>query len=292
MAELSPFELRRMLALRRFPVISEAELAELAMLAENVTEVTLPAGTVVATAGRRLPAVHLVLHGEIASAGLHPRTWRDGQVFGGLEVLAHREAGEAAVTTTETTTLQLLESDAIDVLEDSFGVLLAVLRGLAAHTTRRLARPPGPAQASTRPFGLVERLMALRQQPMFAKAPMDALVALSHSSEEIARAAGTVMVRAGDASAGAWVVLEGALRATGGGGARPLGPGDVVGLVEALGELAHGETVEASTAVRVVELATTNLFDVIEDHTDFGRSIIAVLAGELADSLAGLPLTN
>src|SRR5438477_2258627 len=66
MAKPHPFALRRMLALRQFAALRDADLAELALLAENVTEVRLPAGTVIATAGHRLAALHLILTGEIA----------------------------------------------------------------------------------------------------------------------------------------------------------------------------------------------------------------------------------
>ena len=44
MADLHPFALRRILALRQFPVLCDAELGDLALFAENVAEVTLPAG--------------------------------------------------------------------------------------------------------------------------------------------------------------------------------------------------------------------------------------------------------
>src|SRR5690242_10646190 len=63
MPDLHPFALRRILALRQFPVLCDAELGELALFAENVAEVTLPAGIAVATAGSQLTALHLVLDG-------------------------------------------------------------------------------------------------------------------------------------------------------------------------------------------------------------------------------------
>src|SRR5262245_51531367 len=138
MTDLYPFALRRILALRQFPILREAELGELALFAENATEVTLPAATQVATAGHRVGALHLVLEGEIATTGPARRTWRPREVFGALEVLAYRRASESAVTTVATTTLQLLAPDVADLLEDSFGVLLATLRALAAAA---LARP-------------------------------------------------------------------------------------------------------------------------------------------------------
>src|ERR1043166_4191484 len=131
MRDITPSTLRRILTLKQFPILCEAELGELAMFAENVTEVVLPTGTIVASAGSRLDALHLVLAGEIAMTGSQRRTWGPGQVFGALEVLANREASQPARPTAATTTLQLLAPDVADILEDSFGVMLAALRGLA-----------------------------------------------------------------------------------------------------------------------------------------------------------------
>jgi CRP-like cAMP-binding protein len=286
MAELHPRVLRRMLALRRFPVLADAELSELALVAENVTESTLAAGAVVASAGAQLPALHLVVSGEIATLAT---TWGAGQVFGGLEVLARRPVRERAVTTCETTTLQLLASDAMEVLEDSFGVLRAVLRGLASHTPPVAPRVPMPPGSAVRPLGLVERLMALRKLAAFAGAPLDALVALAHAAEELEPAAGTRIACAGERGGALYVVLAGSLRAARDGQAQALGRGEVIGLIEVLGGLAHAASVEAGEGARVLAVAAASLFDVLEDYTDFGRSIVAALAGALWDGLRAQP---
>ena len=49
MPELHPHGLRRMLSLRQFRLFENAELDELAMIAENVFDTTIPAGTVIAS---------------------------------------------------------------------------------------------------------------------------------------------------------------------------------------------------------------------------------------------------
>jgi CRP-like cAMP-binding protein len=287
MADLHPFALRRILALRQFPVLCDAELGELALFAENVTEATLPAGTVVATAGSRLTALHLVIDGEIAGVGAQNRAWRSRQVFGALEVLADRGVSAHAVTTTETTTLQLLAPDVTEILEDSFGVMRAALRGLAAHARMRPARDHQAVLPVIRSLGLVERLLVLRQQVAFSGGPLESLVALAHASEEVALPAGTVMTQAGDAGTSSYVITEGASRARHASGAvRVLGPGDAIGHLEILGQLPYHETIEAIEPLRALKIEAPDLFDVIEDHTDFGRAILAALAGQLLDAPA------
>lgn len=286
MAEPTPFALRRMLALRQFPILRDAELGELALLAENVTEVVLPAGTAVATPGRRLAALYLVVAGEIATTGSSPRSWRTQQVFGGLEVLADHIASQAAVAVVPTTALQLLAPDVSDVLEDSFGVMLAALRGLAAQV--RL-RAPGPLDAPPVPssLGLVERLIVLRRQIAFSRAPLEALVALAHASDEISVAPGGVLAQTGTTATSSYVIVEGTARAgDAAGSARMLGPGDAIGHLEALGNLAHRETIAVVSPLRALAVESPRLFDVLEDHADFGRAILAVLAGALLDAPA------
>ncbi len=287
MADLHPFALRRILALRQFPILCDAELGELALFAENVAEVALPAGTAVATAGSQLTALHLVLEGEITAVGAQSRAWRSRQVFGALEVLAGRGVSAHAVTTVDTTTLQLLAPDVIEILDDSFGVMRAALRGLAAQARTRPARGRPAAPPAVRSLGLVERLLVLRQQAAFSGAPLESLVALAHASEEVALPAGTVMTQAGDAGTSSYVITEGASRASHASGvARLLGPGDAIGHLEILGHLPYEETIEAIEPLRALKIEAPDLFDVIEDHTDFGRAILATLAGQLLDAPA------
>jgi CRP-like cAMP-binding protein len=287
MADLHPFALRRILALRQFPVLCDAELGELALFAENVAEVTLSAGTVVATAGSRLTALHLVLDGEITAVGAQNRAWRPRQVFGALEVLADRGVSAHAVTTMETTTLQLLAPDVTEILEDSFGVMRAALRGLAAQARMRPARGRRVTPPVVRSLGLVERLLVLRQQTAFSGAPLESLVALAHASEEVALSAGTVMTQAGDAGTSSYIIIKGASRARHASGAtHVLGPGDVIGHMEILGHRPYDETIEAIAPLRALKIEAADLFDVIEDHTDFGRAILAALAGQLLDAPA------
>lgn len=287
MADVHPFALRRILALRQFPILCDAELGELALFAENVAEVILSAGTVVATAGSRLTALHLVLDGEITAVGAQDRAWRSRQVFGALEVLADRGISAPAVTTVETTTLQLLAPDVTEILEDSFSVMRAALRGLAAQARTRPARGRPVAPPAVRSLGLVERLLVLRQQTAFSGAPLEPLVALAHTSEEVALSAGTVMTQAGEAGASSYVILEGASHASHvSGAARVLGPGDEIGHLESLGRLPYDETIEVIEPLRALKIEAPDLFDVMEDHTDFGRAILAALAGQLLDAPA------
>ncbi|HEY5945806.1 MAG TPA: cyclic nucleotide-binding domain-containing protein [Kofleriaceae bacterium] len=288
MSDLNPQGLRRMLTLRQFPLFESADLDELATVAENLVETTIPEGTVIATAGSRLRAVQLILEGRIETK---PRgqTWREKQVFGALEVFADREFAHTAVAATELHTLQLSAHDIGEVLEDNFGVLLTTLRELAG---RVLAAPPPQrictCQFSGTPLGLVERLILLRQQLPFTAARLQALATLAHASDEVQWPAGTVIVRAGDPATGGWILIDGTARSVNSEQSRVLEPGAAIGHIETLAGREHTATVETTMPVRALRSSASAIFDVLEDHTDVGLAMMSTFAGALLDATARL----
>jgi CRP-like cAMP-binding protein len=270
-----PFVLRRVLWLRQFPWLGEAELPEVAMLAENLTEVRFAAGAVVAPAHARPPAVHFVVEGELANA---TRTWGPRTIVGALEVLAKRPLVQEVVAVRESRTLQLAETDVAEILEENFGVLRAALRGLAHGMPRTLARVIAPPPLAD-PLGFVDRLMLLRTQPAYGGARLDALAALAHASAEVRFAPGTQIVRLGEPAVASFVIIEGWLAGPDG----DLGPGHAIAALETLADLPHPATLESRTAVRALESSAGAIFDVLEDHSDLGIAMLAGFAGALAD---------
>jgi CRP-like cAMP-binding protein len=289
MSDHDPILLRRLLELRRFPLFDGAELAELATLAENIVETSYPSGAIVAAPGR-LEAVHLILSGQLDTG---PQRFGAREAFGWLEVLARRPLAAAAVAVGETRTLRLAASEVGEILEDNFGLLAIALRELATRTLA--ARPPGPparraaaaAPPMPSPLGLVERMTVLRQRTPFSSARLEALAILAYESQEIAWPAGELVSRSGDPARAAHVILDGDLRATSAGrGPALLGPGSVIGVLESLAGLRHTSTIAVVTPVRALEIASTVIFDVLEDHPDLGLAMLATLAGELLDAPA------
>lgn len=289
MADVNPKLLRRMLALRQFPMFATAELAELATIAENLVPTRYPAGAVVAPAGARPAGLHLVLEGRIEGRIEASRSWGPRQIFGALEVLARREHPAPALAAVETCTLQLLEADLVEVLEDNFGVLLAVVRELAGRMSAvgLLARPiavPGDGAG----LGLVERLIVLRQLPPFIGAQLQGLAMLAHGSEEVDWAQGAIVARAGELASGSLLVLDGTLQSRGPGGAtHELGRGHAFGALETLAGTGHTTTIEAMTPVRALHSSGIAMLDVLEDHPDIGMSMITAFARGLLDHAPG-----
>ncbi len=302
MPDHDPLLLRRLLELRRFPLLAAAELAELAMLAENVVETSHEHGAIVA-APPYPDAIHLILSGRIvagaAAYGAHA-------AFGLLEVLARRPLAALAGAVGDTRTLSLTAQDLREVLEDNFGLLAIAIRELAGRTLAaqggvapcRRAIAAAPVQA---PLGLVERMIVLRRHIPFARvaacdrgpdglgrtAPLEAIAILAHASKETTWPAGAVMARRGDPARDAWFLLDGSVRVVRD-GREPylLGPGSSVGVLESLSGIHHRAGLEVAAPVRALEFGSAILFDVLEDHTELGISMIEALARGLLDAVA------
>ena len=288
MADVNPRLLRRMLLLRQFPMFATAELSELATIAENLVETEFAPGAVIAPAGARLPGLHLVLDGEIQAG----RSWGPREIFGELEAFAGRGHAARAVAATGTRTLLLSASDLAEIVEDNFGVLIALVRDLAARLlatrprTRVIALPRGGPG-----LGLVERLIALRQLAPFVGARLQGLAMLAHSSEEVSWAPGATVARAGELASGSALVLDGMLAVQPPGGATSeLAPGQAFGGLETLAGVGHGATLVAVEPVRALYSSATAMFDVLEDHPDIAMSMIGVFAQGLLDGAPLAPL--
>lgn len=287
MSDHDPIVMRRLFALRQFPMFAGVDLEELAVIAENADAVTLAPGSIVGEPGPPLPALQLVLDGQIAMTGF-ASVWGPHQAFGLLEVLATRPLAAPAVAVSETHTLQLRSADVEDVFEDNFGLLSATLRELAA---RLIAVDLPRARAFDEPFpeatplGLVDRLIILRHQIPFAAARLQPLAMLAYAATEITVSADEVVVRAGEHARHATLVLAGTLQARAPDRAvRIIGPGEAFGMFETLAGRPHHATVETLTPVRVLQFSNTAIFDVLEDHTDVGLAMLATFARALLDA--------
>jgi CRP-like cAMP-binding protein len=285
MVDESPRVLRRVLALRTFDVLGTAELAELAMLAENMTEASFTAGSVIAPAGARLRALHFILDGEVAT----PRRERLGarRVFGVLDVFARRELSAPAIAVRDTRTFELQAADVKEILDENFGVLRALLQELARRVVGYALPATTWVGSLARPLGFVDRLTLLRRQPMYASATFDALAMLAHACEEVAFLPGTTIARPGDTANAVYTMVEGSIHARGDDGSiRVLGSGESVALFETLAAAPHSLTFEARTPVRALKQSSAAILDVIEDHTDLGLAMIGELARLLTESPA------
>ncbi len=286
--DYNPSVLRRMLALRKFPMLGAAAVDELAALAENLVGARFPAGGVIAEAGSRLPALHLIVDGRLESRP-HGHTWGPCNVFGALEVAAGRELAETVVAATDVEALQLSADDFNEVLEDNFSVLLSTLRDLAARMI--VIPPPVPAALSLEigagKLGLVPRLILLRQQLPLQRAGLHALASLAHRCDEVRWPAVTVVAGAGEVATHAHVIVEGELDVLCDGTVlHTLGAGASLGFLETLAGEPHAFSVVTRSPARALRSTATAIVDLLEDHTEVAFGMIASFSAALLDAVA------
>ncbi len=281
MLDVLPGSLRRVLALRQFAPLSSVDLAELAMVAENVAETTLLAGNRIVAQGARVRAVHLILDGKIEAAG---QSWGPREVYGLLEVLARRPAAAPAIASVDTRVLRITAGDMREILEDNFGMLRAVLGDLS---TRMLANGRtfgfgAPVASFGERMTLVERLIALRQHSPLAGGRLQALTAVAQILEQSRWETGDVVIPKGAPPDRMILVLDGALRAAG----AVFGPGDSIGALEAFAGTPHSSEIVASAPTSALICPVVALIDILEDHGDLGLTMVSTLAKRLLDLAA------
>ena len=280
---------RQMLTLRQVPLLATSELGELAMIAENVREVAFERDARIAVAGEPPAALHVVVSGAIVTPPMTTR-WGPRQVFGALELLAGRPLRAPAIAVEVTRTLELGAQDIEDLLAENPGMLRQLLRQLAiAMMVGGAAAPAASGTRATEPLGFVERLAVLRRQPVYAGARLDALAVLAQSSQEVAFLPGDVIARAGELVTSSYLVVDGEICLERDELPCAAGPGAALAMIESLASGAHLGTARAQTRVRVLAWEATALFDVIEDHPQLGRAVIASLASWLLDHARSAP---
>ncbi|HEY4239895.1 MAG TPA: cyclic nucleotide-binding domain-containing protein [Kofleriaceae bacterium] len=128
------------------------------------------------------------------------------------------------------------------------------------------------------------RLIALRQNPVFARAGLDELATLVENAREATFAPGTTIVREGERAAQLYFVIDGRIEADG----APLawGPHELAGILEMLAGRPSPHAMTAATATRALELQGVELADLLEDN--FG--ILTSMIRELARAVASLRL--
>lgn len=282
----SPVE--RVLTLRQFPGFDEADLSELAIVAENVVEQTFEAGAEVVGAGSS-PALHLVLEGRLVGQTSR-HTWSQHEVLNATEAMAGRRTREPVIAEVPTRTLRLEAKDFAEILEDNFGFLSNVRRTLArrllAVTAAQLLTPRADeVEPPPDSLGMVDRLIMLRALMPFAKGRIEALAALAQASEEVRIPANTELGAIGEPAASVLILLEGTASWTRS-GSQPqiIGVGHAIGALETLGEVPFTATIRTLGPVRALRCPGAALFDVLEDHTDLALGMIESLSGSVLDA--------
>jgi hypothetical protein len=139
-------------------------------------------------------------------------------------------------------------------------------------------------------LNLVERLLFLRQSPVFEHTSLNALAALSRMMDEASFSAGDTLWRPGDPSGHVLLLISGSVAAQTADGSRfTLGPGTALGSVESQAGRPRWYTAVAESRTVALRGDAQKLTDVMEDNFEMALDFLAVISQWLLACLENTP---
>ena len=205
-------------------------------------------------------------------------------VFGFDTVLAATQTGDSLVAADATIVLALSTEEFLTLLSANTQLAAGLFRMLIAHA-------PSPASPSimharaladartAAPGGLraVDKVLALQEVPVFARASAEELMALAAIAREVPIAGGADLLTPGEPAA-IHIVLGGSVQVeTNGDAPVTAGPGDTIGLVETLGRGLAETRARGLAPGSALRIDRDALFDVLSDRIDLMRGLFGAM---------------
>ncbi|MCA9517475.1 MAG: cyclic nucleotide-binding domain-containing protein [Myxococcales bacterium] len=293
---VNPME--RVLAMRASPIFHDLPAVELDTMAEYAREVVYRRGDVLQSADRPPAAIHLIVEGDVEVV-------RDDAVamrlsapagVGALDLFARTDGGTRVTALTEVLALSFPVDLVLEIIEDQFAVLHAILKRSAAQLIETYAKIEGDRDipdASERPpcrcvgdmMNLVERLVFLRRMPIFAQSSLDAVTEIARAFREVRVPAGETLWRVGDEAKTLLALVDGQALATIPGTSSKVRYHrySMLGAMCSLAQVPRYHDMVAVTPLVLLEADGSRLLDVIEDNHEMGLTILSGLAREMID---------
>lgn len=130
------------------------------------------------------------------------------------------------------------------------------------------------------------RALALRQAPLFAEVPADALLPVAHLCAEVELEADEWLFDSGDAGDSLYVVIRGAVRVERDGERlATLGKGECVGEIAVLDWEPRSAAVIADQPTLLIRLDRNDLLDLLAERPELVEGLTRVLAARLRTTL-------
>lgn len=299
----------RLLIFRTIDGFSEFADGELAILANAAHERMFGGGDLILAAGQPVAAFFAVVEGRVQILlGGRPAAMEDMHFgLGGLDILAYIPGALQVVAEVPTLALELPVGDFIHILQETFPILERLVRrvsvDLAAEFSSltsdrgpsRISLPQGLSEPDARDYGLVERMMFIRNCGIFAESSLDAVAQLAKLVGQVRFATGETIWEQGSPADEVLWPIAGVARCQrvtpthGAGEPEPAaaacryGPTDMLGGVDVLGGRPRWGRAVAETEVVALRAHREVLLDVMQDNFALARSVLAVLARTLLE---------
>jgi CRP-like cAMP-binding protein len=292
LTDLSIQSLRdRMLLLRSLPAFGPLEDDTLSLVAEYMHLRRFAAGDVLMRFGEPIHRVYIVLEGSVRwRRKLQPSASvaSEQEVVGWLSVMARDPDGLEAVVQDDALVIELPSEMLEHALEEDFAIVRNMLRmGAESLLSLRGELPARPDRAPVALLGLlrerrrtlVERLIDMRNVPLFKRGNVEALIALARNTQELEVEPGHVFWQAGDA-ARFWVVIDyGRVHCENRQGqGMDVGANFVLGIMDAMAQRPHGYAAVAETKVVGNRIELEAFLAVLETHFELARDFLSFIA--------------
>lgn len=262
-------------------------------LGRGMRERFFEAGSVLYEAGAASDDVYFIVSGQVrlSAPGLPDWEFGPSSVVGTIDADLERPHTRSARALSDVQALVLSNDDRLEVLEDNFEQTRILILFLAERLYQLTAQLPGSDSVPAiecascpvqEPLPLVERVLTLREAPIFSRCGIQALVSLSPFIEQLHLAAGQPLFEPGAGRGSFCVVACGTIEVERSQphGVSYFGPGALVGDAPALADIERDESARAVSESVVLRVRLEEFFDVMEDHFDLARSVFAYLAAE------------
>lgn len=285
---------RELLLRTRLTHLAEPGLAPL--VAGFAEEVTFLPGSVIFQAGDPAAHFYAFVRGEIelSATGMPPWILRSQSGIGLLDVLADRPRTFTARAATRVKAMRVGAGDYLDFIEEHFELVVSAVVGVTedVHRMSLALAPdggfpelPAPGRESAPPevpLDLVEKLVVLRDAAPFRRANVQSLVRLAALAKERRVRAGEDLFRRGEAAGKFFLVARGVIEAR---HEAPevrarFGRADLVCGYGALGRADNSYAARALSDALVLAFAEEDFVDVMEEHFELTRSVLAGMAVE------------
>lgn len=269
-------------------------------LAEALMPLEVPAGAWLFRAGEPPDQLFFVVDGELVLElpGHPPWTFGPRSVVGIIDLMLERPHRRGCRATRPTQLLAAPSSAWFDLIDDDMARSAIRDFGRQVHAQFEEFRaevPPAPllqVEPLPHPLPLYEKMLVLRETPLFRQAGTQALASLAQIAEELEFEAGAPIFEPNEVSSTLYVVVEGLVELVHEvGGSDRCGPLTVLGAVAALaGELCRYSAVAAERTV-LLRIRDDDYYDQAEEHPELTRAALAYLGAERERllELAGIP---
>ncbi len=285
----------KMISLLRGDVFDGVDRQEVARISELVRSVSIDNGTVLVTPGQRKQEIITIYKGK----AIVETTSGKAELHAPFSVGAHSVLGACdepwAIIAGED-----LQGDVVDrhsvleVLDESNHVYLNLLQRTAKSLvglSQRMVEEGLSFEVQYKPsekcsghsLDLVERMYLIRHSFQFQTTQLEAIASLAQEFEEVSLRKGDSLWKQGAVEDDLYIVVSGNIRCVAGEQEFIVHPGEYLGAIEALAQVARWHTAVAEEPSIVLHGNIQHFIDLLEDYHDMALSMLRIMRQTLIE---------